>query len=117
MRTIGLEGVRRVEKLRTTIPDPDGKRAGDLLNRDFTVAAPNLVWVSDFTYVRTWDGFVYVAFVVDVFAQWIVGWHASSSKKVDLVMTRRRIELWQREREGNPVSPGDLTHHSDAGSQ
>ena len=117
MRTLGLEGVRRAKKLRTTIPDPDGKRAGDLLNRDFTAAAANLVWVTDFTYVRTWAGFVYVAFVLDVFAQRIVGWHASSSKKVDLVMTPLRIALWQREREGNPISPGDLIHHSDAGSQ
>ena len=117
MRTLGLEGVRRAKKLRTTIPDPDGKRAGDLLNRDFTAAAANLVWVTDFTYVRTWAGFVYVAFVLDVFAQRIVGWHASSSKKVDLGMTPLRIALWQREREGNPISPGDLIHHSDAGSQ
>lgn len=117
MRTLGLEGVRRVKKLRTTISDPDGKRANDLLNRDFTAPAPNRVWVTDFTYVRTWAGFVYVAFVVGVFAQRIVGWHASTSKKVDLVMTPLRIALWQREREGNPVSPGNLIHHSDAGSQ
>ncbi|BAC19429.1 integrase core domain protein [Corynebacterium efficiens YS-314] len=117
MRTLGLEGVRRVKKLRTTISDPDGKRAGDLLNRDFTAPAPNRVWVTDFTYVRTWAGFVYVAFVVDVFAQRIMGWHASTSKKVDLVMTPLRIALCQRERDGNPVSPGDLIHHSDAGSQ
>ena len=60
---------------------------------------------------------MYVAIVVDVFAQRIVGWHASMSKKVDLVMTPLRIALWQREREGNPVSPGNLIHHSDAGSQ
>ena len=117
MHTLGLEGVRRSKKLRTTISDPDGKRAGDLLNRDFTAAAPNRVWVTDSTYVRTWAGFVYVAFVVDVFAQRIVGWHASTSRKVDLVMTPLRIALWQREREGNPVSPGNLIHHSDAGSQ
>ena len=84
MRTLGLEGIRRAKKLRTTIPNPDGKRAGDLLNRDFTAPAPNLVWVTDFTYVRTWAGFVYVAFVVDVFAQRIVGWHASSSMRTDL---------------------------------
>ena len=73
MRTLGLEGIRRAKKLRTTIPGADGKRAGDLLNRDFTASAPNRVWVTDFTYVRTWAGFVYVAFVVDVFAQRIVG--------------------------------------------
>ncbi len=117
MRTLGLEGIRRVKKIRTTIPNPDGKRAGDLQNRDFTAPAPNRVWATDFTYVRTWAGFVYVAFVVDVFAQRIVGWHASTSKKVDLVMTPLRIALWQREREGNPVSPGSLVAHSDAGSQ
>jgi len=117
MHTLGLEGVRRVKKLRTTIPNPDGKRAGDLLNRDFTAPAPDLVWVTDFTYVRTWAGFVYVAFVVDVFAQRIVGWHASSSMRTDLVMTPLRIALWQRDRDGNPVPPGSLVAHSDAGSQ
>ena len=117
MRTLGLEGIVRAKKLRTTIPGADGKRAGDLLNRDFTAPAPNLVWVTDFTYVRTWAGFVYVAFVLDVFAQRIVGWHASTSMRVDLVMTPLRIALWQRDREGHPVSPGDLIHHSDAGSQ
>ncbi|VXC21740.1 conserved hypothetical protein [Citricoccus sp. K5] len=122
MRTLGLEGIVRAKKLRTTIPGADGKRAGDLLNRDFTAAVPNRVWVTDFTYVRTWAGFVYVAFVyvafvLDVFAQRIVGWHASTSMRVDLVMTPLRIALWQRDREGHPVSPGDLIHHSDAGSQ
>lgn len=79
MRTLGLEGIRRVKKLRTTIANPDVKRAGDLLNRDFTAPAPNRVWVTDFTYVRTWAGFVYLAFVLDVLAQRIVGWHASSA--------------------------------------
>ncbi|MEW1982067.1 IS3 family transposase [Citricoccus sp. NPDC079358] len=117
MRTLGLEGIVRAKKLRTTIPGADGKRAGDMLNRDFTAPAPNLVWVTDFTYVRTWAGFVYVAFVLDVFAQRIVGWHASTSMRVDLVMTPLGIALWQRDREGHPVSPGDLIHHSDAGSQ
>ena len=63
---------------RTTIPAKDGHRAGDLLNRDFTAPAPNRVWVTDFTYCRTWAGFVYVAFIVDVFAQRIVAWHAAS---------------------------------------
>ena len=117
MRTLGLQGVVRAKKIRTTIPGADGKRAGDLLNRDFSAAAPDLVWVTDFTYVRTWAGFVFVAFVLDVFAQRIVGWHASSSMRVDLVMTPLRIALWQRDREGNPISPGCLIHHSDAGAQ
>lgn len=69
MRTLGLSGIRRSKKLRTTIPAKDGKRAGDLLDRDFTVPAPNKVWVADFTHCRTWAGWVYVAFIVDVFAR------------------------------------------------
>lgn len=117
MRTLGLVGVRRDKKLRTTIPAKDGKRAGDLLDRDFTAPAPNRTWVTDFTYVRTWAGFVYVAFIVDVFAQRIVAWHAATSKETDLVMTPLRIALWQRDREGCPTVPGELIHHSDAGSQ
>jgi transposase InsO family protein len=79
MRTLGLSGVRRDKGTRTTIPGKDGKRAGDLLNRDFTATAPNRTWVTDFTYVRTWAGFVYVVFIVDVYAQQIVSWHAATS--------------------------------------
>lgn len=117
MRTLGLEGVRRAKKVRTTIPAADGKRASDLLDRDFTAPAPNRVWVTDFTYVRTWAGFVYVAFILDVYAQRIVAWHASTSKVTDLVMTPLRMALWQREHEGHPVVAQELIHHSDAGSQ
>ncbi len=71
----------------------------------------------DFTYVRTWAGFSYVAFIVDVFAQKIVAWHACTSKATDLVMVPLRMALWQRDREGHPVVPGELIKHSDAGSQ
>ena len=117
MRSLGLQGVRRSKGIRTTIPAKDGKRAGDLLNRDFTAAAPNRTWVMDFTYVRCWVGFVYVAFIVDCFAQKIVGWHAASAKDTDLVMTPLRMALWQRDREGCPVVPGELIGHADAGSQ
>jgi transposase InsO family protein len=117
MRTLGLEGVRRAKGIRTTIPAADGKRAGDLLDRNFTAPAPNRVWVTDFTYVRSWAGFVYVAFILDVYAQRIVAWHASTSKVTDLVMTPLRMALWQREHEGRPVVPEELIHHSDAGSQ
>jgi transposase InsO family protein len=117
MRALGLEGIVRARKLRATIPGTDGKRAGDLLNRDFTAVAPNLVWVTDFPYVRAWAGFVYVAFVLDVSAQRIVGWNAPSSLRVDLVMTALPIAPWQRDRKGHPVSPGELIHHSDARSQ
>jgi len=117
MRTLGLSGVRRDKGVRTTIPAKDGIRAGDLLNRVFTAPAPNSVWVTDFTYVKSWSGFVYVAFVVDVFAQKIVAWHAATSMVTDLVMTPLRMALWQRNREGHPALPGQLIHHSDAGSQ
>lgn len=117
MRTLGLSGVRRDKGIRTTIRAKDGKRAGDLLDRDFTAAAPNLVWITDFTYVRTWAGFVYVAFIVDVYAQRIVAWHAAATKHTDLVMIPLRMAIWQRDHEGHPTIAGELIHHSDAGSQ
>jgi putative transposase len=117
MRLLGLSGVRRNKAVRTTIPAKDGQRAGDLLNRDFTAPAPNQVWVADFTYVRTWAGFVYVAFIVDVFAHKIVAWHAATSKITELVMTPLRMALWQASRDGHPAVHGQLICHSDAGSQ
>ena len=106
-----------IEGIRTTIPSKDGKRAGDLLDRDFTVPAPNRVWVTDFTSVRAWAGWSYVAFIVDVFAQPIIAWHASTTKETDLVMIPLRMALWERGREGHPTVAGQLIHHSDAGSQ
>lgn len=117
MCDLGRNGVRRGKTPRTTVPAKDGVRAGDLLDRAFTAPAPNRVWVADFTYVRTWAGFVYVAFVLDVFAQRIVGWHAASDKRTALVLTPLRIAQWDRDRTGRPVLPGQLVHHSDAGSQ
>src|SRR5688500_17591259 len=117
MRVLGLVGVRRGKGMRTTIPAKDGTRAQDLLDRDFTADAPNRVWVTDFTYVRSWAGFCYVAFIVDVLAQKIVAWHATTSKTTELLMTPLRMALWQRGREGRPAQPGELIHHSDAGSQ
>jgi transposase InsO family protein len=117
MRDLGMNGVRRGQRVRTTVPARDGTRAGDLLDRDFTAPAPNTCWVADFTYVRSWGGFVYVAFVVDVFSQRIVGWQAATDRRTDLVLTPLRIALWDRARHGHPVTPGQLTHHYDAGSQ
>ena len=117
MRTLGMSGIRRAKGIRTTVPRKGDSRAADLLNRDFTAEAPNRVWVADFTVVRTWAGLVYVAFVVDVFAQRIVAWHAMTSKVTDLVLTPLRIALWDRHRRGYPVVPGELISHSDAGSQ
>ncbi|MQW77526.1 IS3 family transposase [Nocardioides sp. dk4132] len=117
MRTLGLSGIRRDKGIRTTIPAKDGTRAGDLLDRDFTAAAPNRTWVTDFTYCRTWAGWVYVAFIVDVYAQRIVAWHAATNKETDLVMIPLRMALWQRDREGHPITAGELICHADAGSQ
>ena len=117
MRFLGLQGIRRGKAARTTIPGKGGHRAGDLLDRDFTADAPNRTWVMDFTYVRTWAGFGYVAFILDVFAQKIVAWNASTSKVVDLVDVPLRIALWQRDRDGHAVVPGELIGHADAGSQ
>jgi putative transposase len=117
MRELGVNGVRRGKGIRTTILAKGAQRAGDLLDRDFIPAAPNVRWVADFTYCRTWAGFVYVAFIVDVFAQRIAGWHAATDKRTDLVLTPLRIALWDRARRGYPVEPGQLLHHSDVGSQ
>jgi len=113
MRTQGMNGVRRGRAHRTTIPGKDGVRAGDLLNRDFTACAPNRVWIADFTYVRTWAGFVCVAFVVDVFAQRIVGWHAMTTKPAELVLIPLGMAAWSRGQQGHPITRGDLIAHSD----
>lgn len=117
MKLLSLNGVRRAKGIRTTIRSADGVRAGDLLNRQFRADEPNRVWVTDFTYVRTWAGWVYVVFIIDVFSRKIVAWHASMSKTVDLVTIPLRMALWQRNRDGNPVKAAELIHHSDAGSQ
>ncbi len=116
MRTLGLQGVRRGKKVFTTVADKAATRAPDLVKRHFAAAAPNRLWITDFTYCRTWAGFVYVAFIVDVFAQRIVAWHAATSKTVDLVEVPLRMALWERDRQGHPAAAG-LVHHSDAGSQ
>ena len=115
MRLLGHAGIRRGRQVRTTIARKDGRRAGDLLNRDFTAPAPNQVWVADFTYCRTWAGFCYTAFVVDVFTDRIVSWHVQSTKHAELVTIPLRMALWSRDREAHPVSQG-LIAHSDAGS-
>jgi putative transposase len=95
----GMSGVIRARKHRTTIPGgKDSRRAPDLLDRDFSAAAPNRKWVTDFTYCRTWSGFVYVAFVVDCFSRAIVGWHVATSKDTAMVTTALKMALWQRDR-------------------
>jgi putative transposase len=116
MRELGLQGVRRGKKLRTTVRDDSHERAIDLLKRDFTAVRPNQRWVADFTHVATWSGVVYVAFVVDVFSRAIVGWSAATTKRSKLVLDALDMALWRRDRAGTPAGPG-LIHHSDAGSQ
>jgi transposase InsO family protein len=117
MTLLGLAGVRRDKGIRTTIPAKDGTRAGDLLDRDFTAPRPDHTWVMDFTYVRTWAGFCYVAFIVEVFSQRIIAWHAATSMHTNLVLIPLRMAVWQREREGHPIQPRSLRAHADAGSQ
>ena len=118
MRELGMHGVRRGKQPRTTTSNTDpAARAGDLLDRDFTAPAPNRVWIADFTYVRTWAAMVYVAFVVDVYAQRIVGWHAMSTRPAELVLLPLRMAAWARGQQGHPIVRGELVHHSDAGSQ
>jgi putative transposase len=116
MGELGLQGVRRGRKVRTTVPGKGGHRAGDLLGRDFTAPAPNRRWVADFTYVAAWCGIVYVAFVVDIYSRAIVGWAAATHKRTKLVLDALQMALWRRDRDGHPPGPG-LVHHSDAGSQ
>jgi putative transposase len=111
MRSLGLKGVVRGRRIRTTIPDQTAPRPLDLVNREFVASRPNQLWVADFTYVATWKGFVYVAFVIDVFARRIVGWRVASSMKVDLTLDALEQALWARQ-----VKRG-LIHHSDRGSQ
>ena len=116
MRQLGLHGVRRGKKIRTTTPGKDGQRAGDLLNRDFTAPAPDRRWVADFTYVATWAGIVYVAFVAGIYSRAIVGWAAATHKRAKLVLDALQMALWRRDHDDHPAGPG-LIHHSDAGSQ
>jgi transposase InsO family protein len=116
MRDEALNGLARGRKPKAGAAAKDPQRAPDLLNRDFTAARPNAVWVTDFTYVRTWAGFVYVAFAIDVFSRAIVGWHGSTIKDTDLVLTTLKMALWRRDQAGTPV-PAGMVHHSDAGSQ
>ena len=112
----GLSGVVRGRVHRTTIPGgKDAKRAPDLLDRDFTATAPNRKWVTDFTYCRTWSGFVYVAFVIGCLSRAIVGWHVATVKDTGMVTTALKVALWRRDHTDHRVGAG-LIHHSDAGS-
>jgi len=113
MRKKGLQGVIRGKTLRTTISDKAAPCPLDRVNRDFRAPCPNRLWVSDFTYVSTWQGFVYVAFIIDVFARYIVGWRASRTAHTAFVLDALEQALYQR----RPAHRGGLVHHSDRGSQ
>ena len=111
MGDLGLEGARRGRVCRTTIPDELADKPLDLVNRNFSAERPNQLWVADITYVATWSGFVYVAFVIDVFSRYIVGWRVLNSLQTDIVLDALEQALWARGK------PQGVTHHSDRGSQ
>ncbi|MFD0360078.1 IS3 family transposase [Nocardia sp. GCM10030253] len=115
MRELGLRGAVRGKAKRTTIPDPAAPRPADLVQRRFAPAAPNRLWVADITYVSTWSGWVYVAFVIDAYARRILGWRTSTSMTTTLVLDAIEHAIWTREREGWDVK--DVVHHNDRGSQ
>jgi putative transposase len=113
MRQMGLKGVVRGKPVRTTISDTSAPCPLDRVNRTFKAPRPNTLWVSDFTYVATWAGFVYVAFVIDAFARRIVGWRVSRSARADFVLDALDQALYDR----RPVRQGGLVPHSDRGVQ
>ena len=112
MKQMGIQGLVRGKKVTTTCPDPSQPCPDDKVDRNFTAPAPNVLWVSDFTYVSTWQGMVYVAFVIDVFARRIVGWRVSTSMTTEFVLDALNQAICQRQ----PPRAG-LIHHSDRGAQ
>jgi len=113
MANMGLRGVVRGKGVKTTVYDTSLPCPRDKVNRQFRALSPNTLWVSDFTYVSTWQGFAYVAFIIDTFANRIVGWKVSRSAKTDFVLDALEQALYAR----RPDRGGKLTHHSDRGSQ
>ena len=113
MGKLGLAGVRRGKRIRTTTPDTSAPCPLDRVNRQFKANRPNELWVSDFTYVSTWQGWLFVAFVIDVYARRIVGWRVSSSMRTDFVLDALEQALYERQ----PQLSDQLIHHSDRGVQ
>jgi len=111
MRELGLRGAVRGKTRRTTIPDETAIRPADLVQRDFSAAHPNELWVADITYVATWSGFVYTSFVIDAYSRFIVGWQASRSLRADLAIDALEMAIWHRS------GLDGLIHHSDRGGQ
>ena len=112
MRHAGIAGVSRKRRLRTTRPDPSAPRPPDLVKRDFTAERPNELWVTDLTYVPTWQGVAYVCFIVDAFSRMIVGWRVASHMRTGMVLDAIEMARWSR---GTQLE--GLRCHSDAGSQ
>nr|WP_276330291.1 DDE-type integrase/transposase/recombinase [Eoetvoesiella caeni] len=113
MSELGIEGVRRGKRVRTTVPDSAAACPQDLVRRHFEADRPNRLWVADFTYVSTWQGWLYVAFIIDAYAKRIVGWRASSSMTTDFVLDALEQAVYDR----RPSQADGLIHHSDRGSQ
>jgi len=112
MRTANICGVSRKRRLRTTRPDPSAPRPADLVKRDFTAERPNQLWVTDLTYVPTWNGVAYVCFIIDAFSRMIVGWRVASHMRTGMVLDALEMARWSR---GTHLE--GLVAHSDAGSQ
>lgn len=113
MKQLNIQGIRRGKRMRTTISDSKITCPSDKVHRQFTATRPNQLWVSDFTYVSTWQGWLYVAFVIDVFARRIVGWRVSRSMTTDFVLDALEQALYARSRKHEQ----GLIHHSDCGVQ
>jgi putative transposase len=113
MRDLDLEGVVRGQRKRTTVPADLDERPADLVDRNFRAPAPNRLWVADLSYISTWTGFVYVAFVIDVFSRSIVGWRVSDSLHAELALDALEMAIWVRRNQ----ELKDLVHHSDRGVQ
>jgi putative transposase len=112
MGELGIAGVVRGKATRTTIADQQAPRPADLVERQFTAPAPNRLWVADLTYVRTWSGFVYAAFVIDAFSRMMVGWQLATHLRTDLALDALEMAIWRRD-----TQLDGLVHHSDRGGQ
>lgn len=115
MKDLGLRGISRAKGPRTTVPGTGSDTRPDLVGRAFTASRPDQLWVADITYVRTFAGWVYAAFVLDVFSRRIVGWQVSTSLRTDLALDALNMGLWTRHHDGHDTT--DLVHHSDRGVQ
>jgi putative transposase len=114
-RELGLQGARRGRQVRTTTPNPAATRPPDLVNRVFTPLAPHRLWAADFSYVPTWAGMAYVAFVIDAYARRILGWRTATSTNTVLMLDALEQAVWTRLR-GGAADLAGLIHHNDAGS-